>query len=772
MSACLSIRSRGRSTVKRILLVMSVGVGVSFANPMDSGAATLEVRSILPVCVASPQASAPTAGHAARRRSSGNAATIYRQAFELLDPERRLPVGMTAEDMDELLQLTETGRIAPNDIERVRELMTKARPFLSAVEPAGAMQQSDFGLDHAQGFHLMLPHLQSMRTTARLLRASSALAIHDSDWDATLSALRSYAALGGHAGQDRVLISSLVGAATSSASLPSLDAVIDTGTLTQDQAKALSEALRFYRGSDPFDFGGSVRSEFGMLSASIAGKNQAELSELVSIVGGSGKDQAALFGLSDRELARHLERARGTYERAAQAFESNDPEAARRIVAELESEAERNPLLALMMPNFSRALESKILVGEAIAERLAKIDAIADGSKKAIELANASTWLRRAAAIGASVPDETQEAVEIVLFAGRDADPVFLERAERLFVGAGGTIRDALERALACGSLDLDVPNDGDYGLSMKWLPGLRAACRILLAEGRIGDADVAADRARLVAGVSAVLIRDPSFMRSLTARSIAEESRELFARVADAAATGATPGAPAATDTAPGAPTTEGAGVRSGPPRGASPTGDAATAGDDRSIEVAAMSAEDSRAALAKYLRELSVSEAFRITRGIEADRDRLATGSPWGRVIDPVRRKVLTKRGPEFALFLQVAAPREEAWMPAHTPPATANADAKVNADAKDEPHVGALNRFDDLLPKEAVVEARKSHLALREARFFAATLTLVEDDPQSLNPFKGITPVVIRTYGTDLNAAAATASKLSELADRLQR
>jgi len=373
-----------------------------------------------------------------------------------------------------------------------------------------------------------------------------------------------------------------------------------------------------------------------------------------------------------------------------------------------------------MMPNFSRALESKILVGEAIAERLAKIDAIADGSKKAIELANASTWLRRAAAIGASVPDEAQEAVEIVLFSGRDADPVFLERAERLFAGAGRSIRDALERALACGSLDLDVPNDGDYGLSMKWLPGLRAACRILLAEGRIGDDDVAADRARLVAGVSAVLVRDPSFTRSLTARSIADESRELFARVADAAA----------------------------PAEGAAATHAA------------------SRAALAKSLRELSVSEAFRITRGIEADRNRLATGSPWGRFIDPVRHKVLVKRGPEFVLFLQVAAPREESWMPAPAPVADAD------PEAKDERHVGALNRFEDLLPKEAVVEARKSHLALREAHFFSTTLALVEDDPHSLNPFKGITPVVIRTYGTDLNAAAATASKLSELADRLQR
>lgn len=683
-------------------------------------------------------AASPVQQSGQRGRGGGNAATVYRQAFGMLG-DRGVPKGMTAEEFDELLQLTDSVRVSPNDVDRARELLAKAGPFLSAVSPAGAMRRSDFELDRSRGFEMMLPHLSSMRSTARLMRAQAAMAMHDGDWETTLSSLRSLASLGGHSGQDEVLISSLVGTSITSFTMSSIDATLDEGTLTQERAKALAEALQPYRGQDPFSYADATRHEFGILATTVAGKDGDAVSDLANFW--SDPDNT-LRGMSAREVARHLQRGQEVYERAATIFESQDPEAARQTMAELEREAERNPVMRLLMPSFSKALESKLRVDAEISDRLARIDAIAEGKKSALEMANASTWLRRAAAIAAAMPDEAQEAVEVVRFAGRRADRELLERADRMFLGAGQSIREALVRALACGTVDLDVPNDGDYGLSMQWLPGLRAATRIMLAEASTRETAVAMDRARLVMGVCQVLVRDPSMMRSIAARSIAEESMELLTRLAE-----------------------------------------------DPSVD------PEASAALARTLRELSASEGFRLARGLEADRDRLSTGSVWGRIIDPKRRKHLARRGPEFALFLQVAAIRMErglpmpprppaeatqsngspatpAGAPAPSPPAGTAAPAPPAATPAAPPPPGVLVRADDLLPPELVAQARRQHVVVAALPFFETIRSVSDDDTEARQPFKGVTAITLRPYGLDLAAAGEVASRLSTLADRFDR
>lgn len=670
-------------------------------------------------------ASATEAGAAPRQaksRRGGNAATIYKQAFALFG-EGGIPAGMTSEEFDELMQLTEHGRIAPIDVDRVRALMVKVQPFLTALEPAGGMRQSDFDLDHSKGFDIRLPHLQQMRQASRFLRAQTALALNDSDWDAALASLRSWSSLGSHAGQDDILLSSLVGTAIARIEMPALDMLLDDGTLTQERAKALMEALRPLKGNDAFQYGDATRGEYQMLSSELAGKGGDEVAEMLNA---SGLDGAAVAGMSERDMRRGVERARDIYQRAAAAFDNPDPEAARLAIAELEREAEKNAVLRILMPAFSRALENKLEIAAEIAARLERIEAIADGTKTALEMANASTWLRRAAAIAASMPDEAQEAIEVVRFAGTAADPALLERATRTFLGAGRAIRDALARARACGTTDLDVPNDADFGLSMRWIPGLRGACRVLLAEATTLDAAGAADRALLVAGVARALVFDPSVTRSLAAQSIVDEAIPLFERVSKDPATDAT-----------------------------------------------------ARETLGRTLRELAASEGFRMAKGLEADRDRLSTGSPWGRVIDPARRKHVARRGAEFALFLQVAVAPNDRWSALPDPNAS-RAEVAAKESRKNEapaaaptaPSPGILVRADDLLPPEPTAEARALHEKVATNAFFRIVRSVPDSDDETKFPFKGITPVMIRTYGADLAKAAETAAKLSLMADQLER
>lgn len=661
-------------------------------------------------------------------RGGGNAADVYRQAFLQFDGSR--PMGLTSEEFDELIVLAASGRVRSEDADRLRVLVDKARPLLDALAPAGSMRRSDFGIDRSKGFEALMPHLSPMRSSVRLLRAQAALAIHDGDWDATLSTLRSMSSLGVHAGQDHMLISSLVGTAIAQHTMPSLDAILDEGTLTQDRAKALLEDLRGLRGSDPLSYGDAMRGEYRLMATSVAGRSGDEISDML----GGMIDGASLRGMSAREVGQAIGRARGLYEQAAAAFESDDPEVARRMLDQVEAEAERNPLLTLLLPNLRKALDSKLMTEADIEARLARLEAIAQGKKTALEMANASTWFRRAAAVASGLPDEGQEALALVLAAGSKADPLFLERAERLNLGAGRAIREALERGLACGTVDFDIPNDGDFGLSAKWLPGLRGACRVLLARAMVCEPREREELVAIATGVALALTKDPSTTRALVARSILDDALPLLRVVA-------------AHERGTGAAGTAGAG------------GAGAERGDATEAGAAIPSDDERRAATVRTLRDLVASGLLGLPRGVDADRDRLATGSPWGRIVDPKRRKQLSQRSPDFALFLQVAmAPGN--WFPLHT-------SSEVGAK-------GVLVRFDDILPVEATEAAVRESDRVRQLPFFQPFRS-IQDGGQELSSssaFRGINPVMMRDHGKDQADAIATIERLSEIAGAMER
>ncbi len=637
-----------------------------------------------------------------RRAGGGNAAEVYGKAFTLL--EERRPRGMTAEEYDELVILTGNGRVLPKDVDRVRELMTKASPFLQAIEPANGMRRSDFELDRTKGFELALPHLADMRSAARLLRAEAALALHDGDWDTTLSSMQSLGWLANHSGQDQVLISSLVGGAISQLSLTSIDAVLDDGTLTQERAKALLEGLRGMRGDDPFRFGDSMRGEYQLLRESVAGMDGAALASVLL----EGSDQAQeLRALGPRELAQAMGRARGVYDLAARALETGDPEVAKQLMEQIDREVAGNPLLMAYFPAIERALRIKQMNADELASRFERLEAIAAGKKTALQMANASTWFRRAAAMASSIPEEGQEALVLALAGGRTIDPALLDRAERLMLGAGRQIRESIERGLACGVIDFDLPNDADYGLSAKWLPGLRGACRTLLAQATITrDAKERAALVDLVVRTAATLTKDPSALRVVAARSIADEAMPALKTVAA-----------------------------------------------ERALDA------EARAKSAASLRALATALLASGDAALKADRDRLAVGSPWGRIVDDRRRKVLSRRGQDFLLFLQVAlAPAS--WFPM--------------AESPDVGAKGPLVQFDDLLPPEACAAAQKQAEAVRKLRFFDALRSGPdpEADAKELSAFRGVTAVPIRDHGKDFAQLSAANERLAALADALER
>lgn len=166
-----------------------------------------------------------------------------------------------------------------------------------------------------------------------------------------------------------------------------------------------------------------------------------------------------------------------------------------------------------------------------------------------------------------------------------------------------------------------------------------------------------------------------------------------------------------------------------------------------------------EARADLATMLRATAIALLAAPVKGLDADRDRLAAASPWGRTIDERRRKILSRRGAEFLLFVQVAmAPSD--WFPL--------------AESTEIAAKGPLIQFDDMLPPEACAEAVKQSEKVRSLRFFDALRRGPDPDAdeRELGAFRGISVTPIRDAGKDSADLTATLEKLDAVATSLER
>lgn len=653
-----------------------------------------------------------------KKRADANAAEVYKDAWQLLG-EDRVPLGLSSEEWNTLVEITAGGSLMPADVDRARMLMDRISPLREKVLALGSLRKSDFGLDRSKGLMLDLPHLAKMRLTARLLLAEAALAQSDGNWERSLAALGSIAAVGSHAGQDKVLISSLVGGAVGSFSLRGVDSVLDSGQLDQAKAQQLLDALRPLGGDDPFRFSASVEGEFELLSTSIRGKSPRDVAALLG-EGADGEHAESLRALeaaTPQEMQRDLRRADALYRKAADAFaKGDDPAAARAAMAEIEREAAKSPLLLLLMPSMAKCLEAKLLTEAAIAERMEKLRLLAEGKKSAMELANGAEWLRRAAAIARGLAEPEQAAVEVVRLGGNDVTGELRESAARVHQTSGASIREAVAFGLACGRVDFDNRNERDTGVSLQWLPGLRGACRVLLSRAMVAPPDEAAALVAMVADVSRHLALDPSVTRSVVAMQLAEEAIPAVTRLSGA-----------------DAPSTE-------------------------AVE-----------RLQRALQALAAANGFGHSKAADADRDRLAAS--WGGIVDPEKRKVLRRKSADFVFFVAVALAAPDPGASRAEVEAAKAAAAGGGAEApRKRFDPGPLINFDDVLPPEAVAQAVAQRGALEKCPFFSSWQPLAEDDAKAGAPFKGVTPVMVRDSGQDAGRAAEVAGRLSDAAAKV--
>lgn len=267
----------------------------------------------------------------------------------------------------------------------------------------GSMQESaDFGLDCEQGFELRLPHLGPLRQITKAARTDAMVRVLDGDSSGAAERLSSLYRMAGHGSDDRILISSLVGQAIFSAANDAVQFGADHGSFNAADSARLLNAVKTLGTNDPFQYLECVASEQEVAVNWLSRKfDEAETPEqfaqyLATFDGDHPQWQELAHdedGFNDA-----LDQYDTVMTRVAEAFADPDAEAAKAALNEIAGELERGehgPLAAVMVPSFSKLLESKLKGEKMLAERIAMLEGLVSGQVKPEEAANAALWYLR-----------------------------------------------------------------------------------------------------------------------------------------------------------------------------------------------------------------------------------------------------------------------------------------------------------------------------------------------------------------------------------------
>jgi len=345
-----------------------------------------------------------------------NAALIYDDiALRLYgDPTDRNRVRLLDPDAEtRIADLLEGGPVTAE----VRADMARVREVLELANRAASLAQHDRDLDRAAGFAMLLPHLSSMRQTARLMMADATIRFADGDTIGAAETLGSSLALASHVSTDRLLVSTLVSAAIAGLGSQHLQRAIDHGRIDADEATLILSRAERLDPTDPFGFADALEGELELLRTSVHGVLDADprLDEVLDA--GFFDDANPFTDMPAEEALAQLAEAESLYAEVAEAIHDPDPEMAKQRLAAIEARIEAGEggvLVATLAPAFSRIFDAKLRAEANLNEPLAQLREIAAGTKTASDFTNAAIWLRQAAQAASRLDADEQRLIEAI----------------------------------------------------------------------------------------------------------------------------------------------------------------------------------------------------------------------------------------------------------------------------------------------------------------------------------------------------------------------
>ena len=241
------------------------------------------------------------------------------------------------------------------------------------VVRAGRKEQCDFELDYSQGLELEIPHLPMMREVARALSTLARWHQQQGNGDKAFQFTDAVYGAGFHAGDDRLLISSLVGQSIFMIAEDMTTQLVESGAVTPESASRLLRRLKAADPTDPFRMVDAMEMEKQMMIRSV--------------------DQQVHGAESMRLYAEFMDQV-------VEVFTLEDEATAIDQIQKLEQqllEGQYGDLAKLLAIAPQGAIKQKFAGQRTLAERIAMLEDIANGTVDPMEHANAAWWYLRAA---------------------------------------------------------------------------------------------------------------------------------------------------------------------------------------------------------------------------------------------------------------------------------------------------------------------------------------------------------------------------------------
>ena len=194
--------------------------------------------------------------------AGGNAALVYYRAWATMDPE--LHLGLLSDD-DEFAVSADGAKRLAEEQESIGRLLEASR--------AGDV---DWGIAYEKGFGALMPHLNTMRSSSRVLQGDALRLMEVGDSAGAAERLAALYRMSDDVVGGRVLISSLVGMAIGNLGTKTIGHFVETGDWTAADARVLLEAIGEGDDADRYGMRDAIVGEYRLMSEFIVANAPAE----------------------------------------------------------------------------------------------------------------------------------------------------------------------------------------------------------------------------------------------------------------------------------------------------------------------------------------------------------------------------------------------------------------------------------------------------------------------------------------------------------------
>lgn len=266
----------------------------------------------------------------------------------------------------------------PDD--RVANALVEINDSLNEIVRVVRYPLCDFQPRYEEGISLLLPQLAKMRLTAIILASDARRLTVAGEHDKAAERIEAIIRIAGHASSDRVMISSLVGAAILNVAKLELERLSERGRLTDDGKARILVALDQSPGLEADDllrFRQAIEMERDVLLGGLKTMLRKEdAGEMLTMLGATSVQSAMMRAMTDAAIEAEIQKGRRYYGEVLEAWDADD--AAERMAA-LEARVEQRreglftslmaPAVTKMHTSYRNAVSTKEAIRAMVAGR-------------------------------------------------------------------------------------------------------------------------------------------------------------------------------------------------------------------------------------------------------------------------------------------------------------------------------------------------------------------------------------------------------------------